>query len=133
MTTLTPLLLQHGFVVADEEHPDARYIPWVVHLSNDIASAVAETHRRQHAAQHSVGQTSVMLSQDSVLQGLARTATSRLVGVPDVLGDVEDHVHADVLSMVEVTGCPCTPMMSIHDVDLLLVSPVLPQRVKIGV
>ena len=75
----------------------------------------------------------MVLSDDSVLQRLTRTAASRLVGLPDVLGDVEDDVHADVLSMVEVTGCPCTPMMRVHHEDLLLVSPVPPQRVQIGV
>ena len=74
-----------------------------------------------------------MLSQDSVLQRLTRTAASRLVGLPDELGDVEDDVHADVVGMVEMTGCPCTPVMRVHDEDLLLVSPVPPQRVQIGV
>ena len=45
MTTLTPLLLQHGLAVADEEHPDAGYVRRIVHLANHIASPVAETHR----------------------------------------------------------------------------------------
>ena len=124
--TLTPLLLQHGFAIADEEHPDAGYISWIVHLSNHIPSAVAKTYRRQHAAQHSVGETSVVLGEDSILQALTRTATSRLVGVPDVLGDVEDHVHADVVGMVEVSDCSSASMRRIHDEDLLLVSPVAP-------
>ena len=75
----------------------------------------------------------MVLSENSILQRLTRTAASRLVGLPDELGDVGDDVHADVVGMVEVSGCPSTPMMRVHHEDLLLVSPVPPQRVQIGV